>query len=147
MGCGMMLFLHLYLKYTQPLFIQALMGIKSLYDSKIVALYILGKPAEGDLKRPFKAAPGLFGGERDFWLNFRSILLAGIEDCGNRVLSLSHESTVQFNRSFLFSFPYFLIRSASVANFHFVAGGGEPQTDKAAIDEAEKRVEGKKKDE
>jgi len=88
MGVGMMLFLHLYLKYTQPLFIQALMGLKSLYDSKIVALYILGKPAEGDLKRPFKAAPGLFG-----------------------------------------------------------AGGGEPQTDKAAIDEAEKKVGATKKDE
>lgn len=38
------------------------MGLKSLYDSKPVALYVLGKPAEGDLKRPFKQAGGLFGG-------------------------------------------------------------------------------------
>jgi hypothetical protein len=59
----MMTFLHLYMKFTQPLFIQGLMGLKGLYEAKPVALYIFGKPAEGDLKRPFKQAPGLFGGE------------------------------------------------------------------------------------
>ena len=37
------------------------MGLKNLYDAKPVAIYILGKPAEGDLKRPFKAGGGLFG--------------------------------------------------------------------------------------
>ena len=58
MMCG----LHLYMGYTQPLFVQGIMGIKNLYDAKPVALYILGKKAEGDLKRPFKAA-GMFGGE------------------------------------------------------------------------------------
>ncbi|KAA1467291.1 inorganic phosphate transporter [Dentipellis sp. KUC8613] len=83
---AMMAFLHLYMKYTQPLFVQAIMGLKGIYDAKTVKLHILGQPAEGDLKRPFKAAPGLFGG----------------------------------------------------------ATG--PQTDKAAIDEAEKRI-GAKKDE
>lgn len=51
-------------RYTQPLFIQALMGIKNLYDAKPVAIYVFGKPAEGDLKRPFKIA-GMFAGE---WL-------------------------------------------------------------------------------
>lgn len=56
-----MTFFHLYMKYTQPLFIQALMGLKNLYDAKPVAIHILGKPAEGDLKRPFKAA-SMFGG-------------------------------------------------------------------------------------
>ncbi|EKM57843.1 uncharacterized protein PHACADRAFT_251719 [Phanerochaete carnosa HHB-10118-sp] len=85
MGVAMMVFLHGYLKYTQPLFIQSLMGLKNLYDSKLVAVYILGKPAEGDLKRPFKGAGGLMG------------------------------------------------------------AGAEPQTDKAAIEEAEKRI-GKKDD-
>lgn len=53
--------MHLYMGYTQPLFIQALMGVKNLYDAKPVAIYILGKPAEGDLKRPFKAGGGMFG--------------------------------------------------------------------------------------
>ena len=37
------------------------MGLKTLYDAKPVAIYILGKPAEGELKRPFKAGGGLFG--------------------------------------------------------------------------------------
>ncbi|KAJ3558356.1 hypothetical protein NM688_g979 [Phlebia brevispora] len=85
-GIAMMVFLHGYMKYTQPLFIQALMGVKNLYDAKPVAIWVLGKPAEGDLKRPFKAGGGLFG-----------------------------------------------------------MAGGEPQTDKAAIDEAEKRI-GKKEE-
>ncbi|KAG6327751.1 hypothetical protein ID866_11337 [Astraeus odoratus] len=51
----MMTFFHLYLKYTQPLFVQALMGLKNLYDAKPVAIHILGQPADGDLKRPWKA--------------------------------------------------------------------------------------------
>ncbi|SCV74522.1 BQ2448_7551 [Microbotryum intermedium] len=56
-GIAFMSFMHGYLKYTQPLFIQAIMGIKGLYDSKILQLHILGRPATGDLKRPFEPAP------------------------------------------------------------------------------------------
>lgn len=37
------------------------MGLKNVYDAKPIALYILGRPAEGDLKRPFKAG-GFMGG-------------------------------------------------------------------------------------
>ncbi len=59
----MMVFLHLYLKYTQPLFVQAIMAFKSLYEAKMVKIHVLGQKAEGDLKRPFKNGPGLFGGE------------------------------------------------------------------------------------
>ncbi|KAF9230347.1 inorganic phosphate transporter [Melanogaster broomeanus] len=59
-GIAMIAFFHLYMKYTQPLFIQALMGLKNLYDAKPVAIHILGKKAEGDLQRPFKTAP-MFG--------------------------------------------------------------------------------------
>ncbi|KIP11048.1 hypothetical protein PHLGIDRAFT_64642 [Phlebiopsis gigantea 11061_1 CR5-6] len=61
MGVAMMAFLHGYMKYTQPLFIQSLMGLKGLYDSKLVSIYLQGQPAEGDLKRPFKAAGGFLG--------------------------------------------------------------------------------------
>lgn len=61
LGIAMMAVMHGYFGYTQPLFIQALMGIKGLYDAKLVSIYILGKPAEGDLARPFKA-PSMFGG-------------------------------------------------------------------------------------
>jgi hypothetical protein len=62
LGILMMTVLHGYLKYTQPLFVQSLMGIKNLYDAKPVAIHIFGRPAEGDLKRPFKVV-GMFGGE------------------------------------------------------------------------------------
>jgi len=61
MGVGMMAVMHGYFKYTQPLFIQALMGVKGVYDSNEVAIHVMGKKAEGDLKRPFKSPPGLFG--------------------------------------------------------------------------------------
>ena len=49
------------------------MGIKGLYDAKLVSIYILGKPAEGDLARPFKA-PSMFGG----MLFFRSPTLSAV---------------------------------------------------------------------
>ena len=58
----MMTFLHLYLKYSQPLFVQAIMAFKSLYEAKEVKIHVLGQKVEGDLKRPFKSGPGLFGG-------------------------------------------------------------------------------------
>jgi len=61
LGIAMMGFLHLYLGYTQPLFIQTFMGLKNLFDSKQVAIFVFGQPAVGDLQRPFKPAPGLFG--------------------------------------------------------------------------------------
>lgn len=46
----------------QPLFVQSLTGLKSLFEAKEVAIHIFGKKAEGDLSRPFAAAPGMFGG-------------------------------------------------------------------------------------
>jgi len=62
MGVLMMVFLHGYMKYTQPLFIQGLMGLKNLIEAKPVAIHIFNRPAQGDLKRPFKAGGGMFGG-------------------------------------------------------------------------------------
>ncbi|KAH6902107.1 inorganic phosphate transporter [Coprinopsis sp. MPI-PUGE-AT-0042] len=58
---AMMAVMHLYFKFTQPLFVQSIMGLKGLYDAKLVAIHLLGKPATGDLARPFKTA-GMFGG-------------------------------------------------------------------------------------
>ena len=58
---AMMAVMHLYFKFTQPLFVQSIMGLKGLYDAKLVAIHLLGKPATGDLARPFKA-PSMFGG-------------------------------------------------------------------------------------
>ncbi|KAF8887877.1 PHO88-related membrane protein [Gymnopilus junonius] len=60
MGIAMMAVMHIYFHFTQPLFIQGLMGLKNIYDAKPVAIHILGRPATGDLKRPFKA-PSMFG--------------------------------------------------------------------------------------
>lgn len=75
-GLAMMGFLHVYMNYTQPLFIQGLMGLKNVYDAKPVQIYIFGKPAEGDLKRPFKASGGMFGGAFSLSLTFLPSLVA-----------------------------------------------------------------------
>lgn len=106
MGIAMMGVMHVYFKFTQPLFIQALMGIKNLYDAKPVAIHILGRPATGSLKRPFKTA-SMFGGEcfPPFFVNI--------------------------------SCPHFFVSP-------WIAAAG-PQTDAAAIAEAEKQV-GKKEE-
>ncbi|RGB42905.1 inorganic phosphate transporter Pho88 [Rhizophagus diaphanus] len=55
-GVVIMLVLHFYWNFTQPLFIQSIIPLKNLYYNKIVQIHLLGKPAEGDLKRPFKEA-------------------------------------------------------------------------------------------
>ena len=78
------------------------MGLKALYDAKPVAIHILGQPAAGDLKRPFKVG-GMFGGMSSSYL-------------------YPHRNSQKI-----------------------VAASSDPQTDKAAIDEAEKKI-GKKEE-
>ena len=68
-GIAIIAVMHLYFKFTQPLFMQSVLGLKGLYESKMVQLYILGKPAEGDLKRPFKSAAGFLGGAYFFLIS------------------------------------------------------------------------------
>ncbi|KAF2755813.1 inorganic phosphate transporter-like protein pho88 [Pseudovirgaria hyperparasitica] len=67
MGVGMMAVMHLYFKYTNPLLIQSIIPLKGAFEGNLVKIHLLGKPASGDLKRPFKAAGGfmanLQGGE------------------------------------------------------------------------------------
>jgi len=58
MGCAMMAFMHLYLKYTNPLLIQSIIPLKGALEANIVKIHLFGTPATGDLKRPFKAASG-----------------------------------------------------------------------------------------
>ncbi|KAK4700201.1 hypothetical protein P7C70_g6046, partial [Phenoliferia sp. Uapishka_3] len=53
-GVAIMAAMHLYMKYTQPLFMQGILPLKSLYESKVLQIHILGRPATGDLKRPFE---------------------------------------------------------------------------------------------
>lgn len=59
-GIAMMGFMHLYMKYTNPLLMQSIMPVKSALEHKIVQIHVFNKPASGDLKRPFKAA-SMFG--------------------------------------------------------------------------------------
>lgn len=61
-GIAMMAFMHIYMKYTNPLLIQSILPLKSAVEQKIVQIHVFGKPATGDLKRPFKAA-SLFGAQ------------------------------------------------------------------------------------
>ncbi|KAM4060725.1 phosphate transport (Pho88) domain-containing protein [Hirsutella rhossiliensis] len=58
MGVAMMGFMHLYMKYTNPLLIQSIIPVKSALESNLVKIYLFGQPATGDLKRPFKQAQG-----------------------------------------------------------------------------------------
>ncbi|KAI1369015.1 putative phosphate transporter [Xylaria arbuscula] len=62
MGIGMMCFMHIYMKYTNPLLIQSIIPLKSAFEANLVQIHLFGKPASGDLKRPFKAAAGLMSG-------------------------------------------------------------------------------------
>jgi len=61
MGVGMMAFMHIYLKYTNPLLIQSLIPVKGAFESNLFKVYILGRPAVGELKRPWKASGGMMG--------------------------------------------------------------------------------------
>ncbi|CCK71484.1 PHO88 family protein KNAG_0H00680 [Huiozyma naganishii CBS 8797] len=50
-----MLFLHLYLKYNNPLFMQAIGPVKGALENNVVKIHLFGKPATGNLRRPFRA--------------------------------------------------------------------------------------------
>src|SRR6266566_2365083 len=57
-GIAMMVFMHLYMKYTNPLLIQSIIPLKGAFESNLTKIYIYGQPAAGDLKRPFKSGGG-----------------------------------------------------------------------------------------
>ena len=82
----MMAVMHIYFNFTQPLFIQALMGIKGLYDAKPVSIHLLGNLPVGDLRRPFKVA-SFFGRESRFFLPlfFSEGLVSAFHFYGSRV--------------------------------------------------------------
>ncbi|KAI9653845.1 MAG: hypothetical protein M1821_006876 [Bathelium mastoideum] len=65
MGVGMMAVMHLYFKYTNPLLIQSIIPLKGAFESNLVKIHVLGQPASGDLKRPWKQSGmmGMQGGE------------------------------------------------------------------------------------
>jgi hypothetical protein len=53
--------MHLYFKYTNPLLIQSIIPVKGAFEGNLVKIHVLGKPASGDLKRPWKANSGFMG--------------------------------------------------------------------------------------
>jgi len=59
MGMAIMAVMHLYMKYTNPLMIQSIIPLKGALESNLIKIYVFGKPASGDLKRPFKQGAGL----------------------------------------------------------------------------------------
>jgi len=61
MGVGMMGVMHLYFQYTNPLLIQSIIPLKGAFEGNLVKVHLLGQPATGDLKRPWKAAAGFMG--------------------------------------------------------------------------------------
>lgn len=56
MGVLMMSFLHLYMKYDAPLFLQSIMPLKTVWENKVVQIHLLGQPATGEFKRPFQTS-------------------------------------------------------------------------------------------
>jgi hypothetical protein len=63
MGVGMMAVMHIYFKYTNPLLIQSIIPVKSALEGNLAKIYLFGKPASGELKRPWKASGFMQGGE------------------------------------------------------------------------------------
>ncbi|KAF2198060.1 inorganic phosphate transport PHO88 [Delitschia confertaspora ATCC 74209] len=61
MGVGMMGVMHFYFHYTNPLLIQSVLPLKGAFEGNLVKIHLLGKPATGDLQRPWKAAGGFMG--------------------------------------------------------------------------------------
>jgi len=61
MGVAMMAFMHLYLQYANPLLIQSIIPLKGAFEGNLIKIHLLGKPAIGDLKRPWKASGGMMG--------------------------------------------------------------------------------------
>lgn len=65
-GLGIIGFLHLQFKFTQPLVIQSILVFKTFFLSKQALIHVWGEPAVGDLRRPFKnESPfgGMMGGQ------------------------------------------------------------------------------------
>ncbi|KAI8586725.1 inorganic phosphate transporter Pho88 [Geranomyces variabilis] len=49
-------FMHYKWGYIRPLFLQAVLGLKGMYQQNLVKVHLLGEPATGGLARPWKTA-------------------------------------------------------------------------------------------
>mmetsp|Transcript_61713 Transcript_61713/g.135184 ORF Transcript_61713/g.135184 Transcript_61713/m.135184 type:complete len:194 (+) Transcript_61713:52-633(+) len=67
-GCIVLTFIHVHWGHVTPLAFQAVMAPIQLMEAPLVKIHLLGKPADGSLKRPFPP-PSLFPGmPQDFGL-------------------------------------------------------------------------------
>jgi Phosphate transport (Pho88) len=53
-GVGIIAFLHLQFKFTQPLVVQSVLAFKTFFLSKEALIHVWGEPTVGVLRRPFK---------------------------------------------------------------------------------------------
>ncbi|KAG0305056.1 hypothetical protein BGZ98_004648 [Dissophora globulifera] len=54
-GLAVMVFLHFQWGMIRPLVVQSILPVKNVLQSKIAKVHLFGKPATGDLRRPWKA--------------------------------------------------------------------------------------------
>ncbi|KAG0256202.1 hypothetical protein BG011_004696 [Mortierella polycephala] len=54
-GLVVMVFLHFQFGVIRPLVVQSILPVKNALQSKFAQVHLFGKPADGDLKRPWKA--------------------------------------------------------------------------------------------
>ncbi|KAF9895712.1 hypothetical protein BX616_008999, partial [Lobosporangium transversale] len=54
-GLALMVFLHFQFGVIRPLVVQSILPLKNAVQSKVAQIYLFDKPAEGELKRPWKA--------------------------------------------------------------------------------------------
>ncbi|KAG0056589.1 hypothetical protein BGZ83_004371 [Gryganskiella cystojenkinii] len=52
---ALMVFLHFQFGVIRPLVVQSILPVKNALQSKFAQVHLFGKPAEGDLRRPWKA--------------------------------------------------------------------------------------------
>ena len=72
----MMGVMHLYFKFTNPLLVQSIIPLKGAFEGNLAKIYLLGKPAIGELKRPWKAgglAAAMGGGQGEVKSDKKSI--------------------------------------------------------------------------
>ena len=58
MSISMVAILHLYFKLPNPLLVQSIMTLKGALQSQLVLVHVFGKPAVGDLRRPWETSAG-----------------------------------------------------------------------------------------
>ncbi|KAF2168575.1 hypothetical protein M409DRAFT_21325 [Zasmidium cellare ATCC 36951] len=81
----MVALMHLYFRLPTPLVIQSILPIKNALESNLVKIYVFGRPAVGELKRPWKDGAGFVEAVGAVGAVFRGGKEKGIEEGGKKV--------------------------------------------------------------